>query len=422
MTKTKKKTTKKATKKKKETAKRKSKTTPKPPTIDSLFRSAAKTMKQSFERVRESVPHYGSSGREAEIILTKFLNEHLPRRFAATAGIVIDEANVVSKQQDVLVYDAENSPIYLAGEETLILPVDSVASVIEVKSMLTKDELEDAVGKIASVKKLKRNPISDADQLVTRSSLVVNSAFGVVFAYDSKTTLETLAENLKEFNKTIPSSQWVDAVIVLGKGMIGYQLQLPGHDGMIGQMMPPADENFVIPSCYIHMTVTEDGEYALNRFFATLVSQLAFYRKKSSVSLDRILQGSQKLTKTIQGYWFDTSRRLQEVPASQMGSGPGPVQEFDAFHAGTRNIIARFSQYDWADGYIYRIVPRAADAFKVAGLIFQLTKQEKVHTTPGPDGIMGYTSLLKGTPPTREEIKEHVEKQTNGAVEIKWYN
>ena len=68
----------------------------------------------------------------------------------------------------------------------MILPSDSVAAAIEVKSKLNKRELEDAVSKIASAKGLKRSPIMGADQPVTFSELIVNSCMGVVFAFDSE--------------------------------------------------------------------------------------------------------------------------------------------------------------------------------------------------------------------------------------------
>src|ERR1700722_5332375 len=112
-----------------------------PPTIDELFKLAAETPRFDFEKIRKEIQHYPTSGQEGEELLIKFLNNHLPRRFSATSGFVIDSENKVSKQSDVLIYDAENSPVYRAGERAQILPADSVAAVIEVKAKLNKSEL-----------------------------------------------------------------------------------------------------------------------------------------------------------------------------------------------------------------------------------------------------------------------------------------
>lgn len=99
-----------------------------------------------------------------------------------------------------------------------------MAAAIEVKSSLSKEELEDAAKKIASVKKLVKTPITNTDQPVTFSTLITTKTLGVVFAYDSKTSLETLAENLRDINKKYSSDEWTDIVVVLDKGVIGYTI------------------------------------------------------------------------------------------------------------------------------------------------------------------------------------------------------
>ena len=150
------------------------------------------------------------------------MSRYSAKRFAAEKGFIIDDQNNITRQTDVIIYDASNSPIYRAQPDSLILPSDNVAAVIEVKSSLNKNELKDAAGKISAVKKLSKTPITNIDQPVTFSTLITTKTLGVVFAYDSTTSLETLAINLKEINEDIASGQWIDAVIVLDKGIIGY--------------------------------------------------------------------------------------------------------------------------------------------------------------------------------------------------------
>jgi hypothetical protein len=98
------------------------------------------------------MPHHGMAGTETENILNNFLNNHLPRRFAATTGLAIDAEDNISQQCDTLIYDAENNPIYRAGDNFVaqILPSDSIAAAIEIKSNLNKNELEDAAKKLAA--------------------------------------------------------------------------------------------------------------------------------------------------------------------------------------------------------------------------------------------------------------------------------
>lgn len=123
--------------------------------LKDLLIAAGKQLRSDFEYTKTTSTHGGNQGGEAEKILIKFLNTHLPQRFKSSSGFVIDYEGNISKQSDVLIYDALNSPIYKSSDEGLILLSDNVASVIEVKSTLTKKKLKDAAEKIASVKSQK---------------------------------------------------------------------------------------------------------------------------------------------------------------------------------------------------------------------------------------------------------------------------
>ena len=170
-----------------------------------LIQSAAEQLRQEFKEIQLNNPHAAEGGAEAEIILREFFKDRLPRRFGIESGIVIDSDGAVSKQTDLIIYDALNSPVYRKGPKVHILPRDNVAAIIEVKSKLNKDQLKDAAEKISSVKRIKPSPISNVDQPVTFSDLIIANTLGCVFAYDSYTSLETLAENLKEIRKQLMS-------------------------------------------------------------------------------------------------------------------------------------------------------------------------------------------------------------------------
>ncbi len=55
------------------------------------------------------------------------------------------------RHQDVIIYDALSSPVF-RYEEVKIVSADAVASVIQVKSVLNKDPLENGYKKIAEVR------------------------------------------------------------------------------------------------------------------------------------------------------------------------------------------------------------------------------------------------------------------------------
>jgi hypothetical protein len=216
--------------------------------VSDLFMQAARRLKNEFDYVRGTNPHSATKGSEAEKVLREFLNKHLPQRFRSTTGILIDTNNALSKQTDVIIYDALSSPVYRFSEEAMILPVDTVASVIEVKSRLTSDELADAYKKIASVKVLKKRPSSEIDREATGSKLKMASTLGVIFAFTSDISIETVAEKMAELNREFDSRVWPDMVVLLDVGTLNYAIQSPGGE-IAGDLMP-REEDFAIAPFY----------------------------------------------------------------------------------------------------------------------------------------------------------------------------
>jgi len=90
--------------------------------IQELISQAGKHLRDEFEVIKNTNPHYAERGSETEKILKDFLNDHLPKRFAAGSGFIIDQQNNISRQTDVIIYDALNSSIYRCGPNSLILP------------------------------------------------------------------------------------------------------------------------------------------------------------------------------------------------------------------------------------------------------------------------------------------------------------
>jgi len=222
--------------------------------LKDLIREAGRQLRQDFDEIWSSNPHAGESGGEAEDILKKFLKQRLPRRFDIETGFIVGNDGTVSRQTDLIIFDALNSPVYRKGSRSHILPRDNVAAVIEVKSKPNKDELKDAAKKISSVKQIKPTPISTSDQPVTFSDFIMTHTLGCVFAFDSYTSLETLAENLREINSEYESDNWIDLVVVLDKGLIGYTAQVP-FGGKFMRWGGTTGEQFVIPPYYISSTL-----------------------------------------------------------------------------------------------------------------------------------------------------------------------
>lgn len=195
------------------------------PTRDSIFRDAARRMRSEFEDARNNVPHRGEAGGEGEDIVRKFLNDHLPARFRATGGFIIDKADQISGHTDVIIYDAFNCPVYRTGERTMVIPNDNVASVVEVKFQLTTSLLDSALDKIHEAKNLTHTPHLEGH---TPGELI--TAFGIIFAFECNLTFETVVQRwIAKLSEENPLNKSCSLIVILDKGIYFTGAQLPGR-------------------------------------------------------------------------------------------------------------------------------------------------------------------------------------------------
>lgn len=246
---------------------------PDKPTRAEIFALAAKQLRQDFEEL-SVVVHSGVKGGEAEDLIKTFLNDHLPLRFRAVSGFIIDHEDNVSSHNDVIIYDAVNCPLYRASESAAIIPNDNVAAVIEVKSSLDKARLEEAGEKIAEAKALaKRKPaetIDSYDQLINYETL------GLVFAYGTPLRLETLSRHYGNVVLAHEFPRHIDYVYVLDNAM----LSLASDPKKSGQWNPAV--LYQIPpleGLHIATGAVELGEGVLDTFVTTLITHLRYFRQ-----------------------------------------------------------------------------------------------------------------------------------------------
>ena len=323
-------------------------------TLDEVIASAGRQLRAEFAEIQKCNPHAAERGTEAEETLKEFLRQKLPRRFDVASGMAIGENDQISRQTDVIIYDAMNSPVYRTGSRVQILPRDNVAAVVEVKSKLNKEELRDTASKIADVKRIKATPLCGVDQPVTFSDIITTSVLGCVFAFDSYTSLETLSENLKEINsQQSDTSLWIDLVVVLDKGCISYALQPIFQRDFIGWLAGSSGNDFAVPPLYVHLVQSEFGDRTLNHFFVRLITHLTFFRKISGVDLMTLFRASRFAAQTIQGYQYNLKRELVEAEASHhAGAFQNPKVRFNLYSAQTKKFVDQVCRLTWQDGAV----------------------------------------------------------------------
>ena len=105
---------------------------------------------------RASVPHPGTKGDATELCWRDVLNHYLPKRYQAEKAFVIDADGGLSEQIDIVVFDRQYSPFLFNQGGAVYVPAESVYAVVEVKQELTKEQIEYAAGKAASVRRRRR--------------------------------------------------------------------------------------------------------------------------------------------------------------------------------------------------------------------------------------------------------------------------
>ena len=126
----------------------------------SMLRKSIDRIKADFD-FSADIDHNTSKGTFREEVIKKFLRPFLPNAYGLSGGQAFDKEGSISKQLDVVIYDALFSYIAPYLDDFIYFPCESIYGVIEVKSVLNQDSFIAAAENIASVKKLKRDVISE---------------------------------------------------------------------------------------------------------------------------------------------------------------------------------------------------------------------------------------------------------------------
>ena len=111
-------------------------------------------IQERLERVRKSFGHPGTKGDASEGVWLQLLETYLPKRYLIAQGKVVDFLGNESSQLDIIVLDAANTIPFYVDAVSVVVPIESVFAVVEVKTRLTAKTLSLALDTISSVHKL----------------------------------------------------------------------------------------------------------------------------------------------------------------------------------------------------------------------------------------------------------------------------
>lgn len=176
----------------------------------------AKKLKIDFDGITKQIEHNGVKGSAREDLLKDYLKKLLPEKYSISSGIIIDNNQHQSKQQDFIIHDAFNCPSFFKTDSNSILPIESVYATVEIKSTLDYSTLEQSVKNVESVRKLGKLP----NRNVLRNLYDNVYPLGFVFAYSSNYSLEQIQKKLFELNKSVDGRHQISIICVLDKGLI----------------------------------------------------------------------------------------------------------------------------------------------------------------------------------------------------------
>lgn len=134
--------------------------TPKPKAkanrLQELYESLQEQLEAQLRSSRKAHKNAEAKGDASEKVWIDLLAAHMPHRYQVTKGFLIDADGKESHAIDVIIYDRQYTPLIFNRDGNTYIPAESAYAVFEAKQELTKEHIEYAGEKAASVRSLRR--------------------------------------------------------------------------------------------------------------------------------------------------------------------------------------------------------------------------------------------------------------------------
>lgn len=122
--------------------------------LDHYFVSIYNKLEADALLFNRTLPHAGLVGAENENAIAAVIRQFLPTKFGVEINaLVIDRLGKVSRQADIVIYDAAQASFFRK-----VYPVEIVYAVIEVKTSMSATEAKASLENLSSVSKLEFRP------------------------------------------------------------------------------------------------------------------------------------------------------------------------------------------------------------------------------------------------------------------------
>jgi hypothetical protein len=284
---------------------------------------------------------------EVSAVLADFLNPLLVWPYLAGTISIPELDDGADAVYPAAVY---TTTIHQVGAPVLT-PAANVACVFHAARILTGEELITGYARIGAVKRLKRphrpeeitHPINDVP-------------LGIVFCVESESSLEGVAEQMMALNRTTPSCEWPDMVVVLQKGTINYAVQFEG-DKIRGNFLLPNTNEFPVVPMYAHVFARGVGLHSLNRMCGLLFMHLESFSPGVKLPESAAVEGVSSMGMTLGAYQFNLKRELVPVPDEmRMDKGAGLRNLPFRIETLKGELLSHVQFIPWQEGGAVRII------------------------------------------------------------------
>jgi len=211
--------------------------------------------------------HPGEFGTYREEILREFLRLCVPARLEIGTGFLINFSGDVSTQLDVVIYDPSAIPRFESIDHQRFFPVEGVCAIGEVKSVLSKCELREALNKLARAKAtadhvsstipIHRSP-AIASQTFNREAHVYDQLFSFLVCEELNFDTSSLATDVSMwYESDIKSHHKHNLVLSISDGLLLYV------DANKKSWMYPSTANWPVKNRFVQ----PNGNEALHFYF-----------------------------------------------------------------------------------------------------------------------------------------------------------
>lgn len=178
--------------------------------------NTSQKMALELKDIRDQNNHKKVKGDRGEEVVKQFLRQRLPESVGVTSGEIIDAKGKRSREVDIIVYDAVNSPLLFAGDVagSVLVPAEAVIAAVEVKFKLRSQHVSELIEHCRSIKSLSRTAYSIPPRL--RGHYVSMPIHYSIFAFESEGLYH---QRFNQEQSEVPIEERIDMLTAIDRGL-----------------------------------------------------------------------------------------------------------------------------------------------------------------------------------------------------------